>query len=264
MPTAREALLNAAFLAVHRRPWGVVRMVDVAAAAGVSRQTLYNEFGNKDGLARALVRREAEAYLQGVERALAPATDASGPADRLAAVAAWTVRTARGNALVRAALTGCWNDRLPAPAPGPRACPGQRHPNGGPALVHVGREPLARPGGPAGGVDVLPTPADLVRQVTDRSRAALSSHWPTDATAELVRVCEAAARLAVSYVSVPGGPDEVAVLVRQVLGPWRVVNQGDQAHQVEREPQGEDADRPGRTGGADLPGRPERVVPGWP
>ncbi|MGQ5228634.1 helix-turn-helix domain-containing protein, partial [Streptomyces sp. yara] len=41
-----------------RRPWSAVRMVDVAAAAGVSRQTLYNEFGSKDGLARALVRRE--------------------------------------------------------------------------------------------------------------------------------------------------------------------------------------------------------------
>ena len=52
------------------RPWTAVRMVDVAAAAGVSRQTLYNEFGSKDGLARALVRRAADGYLAGVDRTL--------------------------------------------------------------------------------------------------------------------------------------------------------------------------------------------------
>ncbi|MGO4752750.1 TetR family transcriptional regulator, partial [Streptomyces sp. 2MCAF27] len=45
MPAARESLLDAAFTALADRPWAVVRMVDVAVAAGVSRQTLYNEFG---------------------------------------------------------------------------------------------------------------------------------------------------------------------------------------------------------------------------
>ncbi|HEY3481025.1 MAG TPA: TetR family transcriptional regulator, partial [Streptomyces sp.] len=44
MPTARESLLDAAFAALGDRPWTEVRMVEVAAAAGVSRQTLYNEF----------------------------------------------------------------------------------------------------------------------------------------------------------------------------------------------------------------------------
>ncbi|MGW4277962.1 TetR/AcrR family transcriptional regulator, partial [Streptomyces seoulensis] len=57
MPAARESLLDAAYVALARLPWPAVRMVDVAAAAGVSRQTLYNEFGGKDGLARALVSR---------------------------------------------------------------------------------------------------------------------------------------------------------------------------------------------------------------
>ena len=76
MPAARESLLDAAYTSLARRPWSAVRMVDVAAAAGVSRQTLYNEFGSKEGLARALVRREADAYLAGVavrgERAFDP------------------------------------------------------------------------------------------------------------------------------------------------------------------------------------------------
>lgn len=225
MPTAREALLNAAFLALDRRPWAGVRMVDVAAAAGVSRQTLYNEFGSKDGLARALVRREAEAYLRGVERALAPGEGASDPAERLAATAAWTVRAARDNPLVRAALTGCWGDRLPVPVGGPRAVPGQRHPGGAPAPDHPDQGPAAaaRPGGGgwAGGVvelvDVLPTPVDLVRQVSERSLVALRPDWPRDAAVEVGRACEAAARLAVSYVVAPGGPEEVARLVRQVV-----------------------------------------------
>ena len=79
MPAARESLLDAAYMALLRRPWSAVRMVDVAAAAGVSRQTLYNEFGSKDGLARALVRREADGYLAGVERVLAAPGDIGGP-----------------------------------------------------------------------------------------------------------------------------------------------------------------------------------------
>lgn len=41
-------LLDAAYTALARRPWSAVRMVDVAASAGVSRQTLYNEFGSKE------------------------------------------------------------------------------------------------------------------------------------------------------------------------------------------------------------------------
>ncbi|MFD7099843.1 TetR family transcriptional regulator, partial [Streptomyces xanthophaeus] len=42
MPEARESLLEAAAAALTARPWPAVRMVEVAAAAGVSRQTLYN------------------------------------------------------------------------------------------------------------------------------------------------------------------------------------------------------------------------------
>ncbi|WP_344020049.1 helix-turn-helix domain-containing protein, partial [Streptomyces luteireticuli] len=128
MPAARELLLDAAFTALGTRPWHGVRMVDVAAAAGVSRQTLYNEFGSKDGLARALVRREAESFLAGVDRSLADVAD-RGDADAgdcCAAVAVWTLRAARANPLVRAALTGCRGDRLPAqPAP---AVPAPRTP----------------------------------------------------------------------------------------------------------------------------------------
>jgi AcrR family transcriptional regulator len=153
MPAARESLLDAAYAALARRPWAAVRMVDVAAAAGVSRQTLYNEFGSKEGLARALVRREADGYLAGVERALGSHTEVR---ERLTATAEWMAAAARDNALVWAMLTGCWSERLPSPTlsavPSSSAVPAQR-----------------RADGP------LPSPGDFVQIVRDRAVAALAA-----------------------------------------------------------------------------------------
>ncbi|MFI1365518.1 TetR/AcrR family transcriptional regulator [Streptomyces griseochromogenes] len=196
MPAARESLLDAAHTALARRPWSAVRMVDVAAAAGVSRQTLYNEFGSKDGLARALVRREADGYLAGVERALATHAD---PRDRLTATAEWMASAARDNALVRAMLTGCWSERLPAPTlaavPSSSAVPAQR-----------------RADGP------LPSPGDFVRIVRDRAVTVLRG---TDTVkpggAELARSCEYVVRLALSCVAAPPGEGGIAELVREAL-----------------------------------------------
>ncbi|MDN3297960.1 helix-turn-helix domain-containing protein, partial [Streptomyces ficellus] len=126
MPTAREALLDAALAALGTRPWSAVRMVEVAAAAGVSRQTLYNEFGSKEGLARALVRRETDACLYGVERVLAARPDA---VDRLVSVAEWLAGEAAARPLLRALLTGCWGEWLPPPRPArTRAGAGSRAP----------------------------------------------------------------------------------------------------------------------------------------
>ncbi|MCK1818568.1 TetR/AcrR family transcriptional regulator [Streptomyces sp. XM83C] len=192
MPAARESLLDAAFTALARRPWSAVRMVDVAAAAGVSRQTLYNEFGSKDGLARALVRREADGYLAGVERALATQGD---PRDRLTATAEWTASAARDNALVRALLTGCWSERLPSPAltavPSGSPVPAQR-----------------RADGP------LPSPGDFVALVRDRAVAVLTAPGAARSdSAELARSCELVVRLALSCVAAPPGEGGVAGLV---------------------------------------------------
>lgn len=116
MPTARETLLEAAHTAVGEQPWNGVRMVDVAAAAGVSRQTLYNEFGTKEGLGAALVNRLVDAFLDGAVRAAAlEGRDGSDPAACCAGAAAWMLRTARDEPLVRSALTGCWGTQMPLP-----------------------------------------------------------------------------------------------------------------------------------------------------
>ncbi|MEU0113337.1 TetR/AcrR family transcriptional regulator [Streptomyces bobili] len=194
--SARESLLDAAFAALARRPWAAVRMVDVAAAAGVSRQTLYNEFGSKDGLARALVRREVDGYLAGVERALAGQGDVR---ERLGAVAEWVVSAARRNVVVRALVTGCWSSWLPsvslAAVPSSSAVPAQRRADG-----------------------ALPSPGELVGVVRDRAAALVGggagggeAGW----TSELV------VRVALSCVVAPPLPGEggggAGELVRGVL-----------------------------------------------
>ncbi|MEV0714094.1 TetR family transcriptional regulator [Asanoa sp. NPDC050611] len=73
--TAVRARLRATLVAAARelavaRGWREVRMADVAAAAGVSRQTVYNEFGDKAGLADALAAAEIDRFLGAVRAAL--------------------------------------------------------------------------------------------------------------------------------------------------------------------------------------------------
>ncbi|MFE1936097.1 TetR/AcrR family transcriptional regulator [Streptomyces sp. NPDC059474] len=201
MPAARESLLDAAFAALEGRPWPRVKMAEVAAAAGVSRQTLYNEFGSKEGLARALVRREADAYLSGVERALSGASGAAGPRERLAAAAVWTVRSATENPVVRAVLTGCWNERLPTS--------GTSVASGVTSVTSVTSVRTAPP-------DPLPAPGELLGQARDRAVRLLAGDWPPGAV-ELPLACEAVARLALSYVVAPAPAADVARMVRTVL-----------------------------------------------
>ncbi|MCX5204338.1 TetR/AcrR family transcriptional regulator [Streptomyces sp. NBC_00237] len=187
MPTAREALLDAAYTSLATRPWTAVRMVDVAASAGVSRQTLYNEFGSKDGLARALVRREADGFLAGVDRVLAEKTGSD--ADRLVGVAEWIVRAARANVLVRALVTGCWSDRLPS----------GRAARGVPAGAAGVAQRRADGGAPGAG--------ELLGVVRERAEAAGVGGAVS---------CEAVVRVAVSWVVAPGSGG-VGEVVRGVL-----------------------------------------------
>ena len=55
---------------VRTQGWTATSMSDVARVAGVSRQTVYNEFGSRDRLIEAYVRREVEALIAGVEDAV--------------------------------------------------------------------------------------------------------------------------------------------------------------------------------------------------
>jgi len=71
-PEAARTLLRDTIVAAvddlaRSRGWSATTMADVAVAAGVSRQTVYNEFGSRQTLVEAYVLREIEAMVAGVE-----------------------------------------------------------------------------------------------------------------------------------------------------------------------------------------------------
>ena len=99
----RESLIAAARDLTVAHGWDHVRMVDVAKSAGVSRQTVYNEFEGRSGLAQALAIAEIQHFVAVVRKELF----ANGDDIRGAAYAAilHTLQEAEGNPLVRAILT---------------------------------------------------------------------------------------------------------------------------------------------------------------
>jgi AcrR family transcriptional regulator len=110
--TTRDALLDAAYDVVVAGEWKSARMLDVATAAGVSRQTLYNEFGSKDAFAQALAIREAQRFIDGTNRFLDDMNPAA-PVEAVAAATEWTIREASNNPLLKAVLTDDASELLP-------------------------------------------------------------------------------------------------------------------------------------------------------
>lgn len=66
----RDTLLDAATELMQDAPWTEISMAAIASRAGVSRQTLYNEFGTRDIFAQSLALREADRFLTSVEAEL--------------------------------------------------------------------------------------------------------------------------------------------------------------------------------------------------
>jgi AcrR family transcriptional regulator len=110
--STRDALLDAAYDVAVAGNWQSARMLDVATAAGVSRQTLYNEFGSKDSLAQALAMREAQRFIDGTNRFL-DEIHPHAPVDAVAAATEWTIREASNNPLLKAVLTDDTSELLP-------------------------------------------------------------------------------------------------------------------------------------------------------
>jgi len=93
----REALLDAAANLLAEHGFAGLRMADVAEAAGVSRQTVYNEFGGKQALAQSVALRTLAEFLDGVDQRMKRADDAlSG----LHASIVYTIEHASGNRLL--------------------------------------------------------------------------------------------------------------------------------------------------------------------
>lgn len=110
----RERLLRQAVDFTVTHGWSSLTMAKLADRVGVSRQTVYNELGSKPGLAEAMVLRELEAFLGGVERAFQDHPDDLVDAIRAATGDALT--RASTNPLLHAVLTsfqGAESDLLP-------------------------------------------------------------------------------------------------------------------------------------------------------
>ena len=62
-PTMRERVIEAAVATTTESGWSAVTMAAIAERVGVSRQTVYNEVGTKQGLAEAMILHELDRFL---------------------------------------------------------------------------------------------------------------------------------------------------------------------------------------------------------
>jgi AcrR family transcriptional regulator len=176
--STRDALLDAAYEVVVAGGWQSARMVDVAAAAGVSRQTLYNEFGSKDALAQALAVREAQRFIEATSRFL-DEVHPDAPVDAVAAATEWTIREASNNRLLKAVLTDDASDLLPFLT------------TRGEAVVGAARTNI---------------------------ESYWREHWPEIPAADVALAAETVARLTISYLVLPSdGPDGSAEAIASRL-----------------------------------------------
>src|ERR1700720_3916372 len=66
----RDSVLDAMRDLLLTRDWSAITLSDVARAAGISRQTIYNEFGSRQGLAQGYALRLADRLVDAVHAAL--------------------------------------------------------------------------------------------------------------------------------------------------------------------------------------------------
>ena len=182
----RERVLEAAHRHTVERGWERVRVGEVAVDSGVSRPTLYREFGNKDGLGEALMVREADRFFAAISAVLDEEHADSGAA--IGAAARLTLDEAESNPLLHAVLTG---SRV----------------------------------GDAGLLPFLTTRSDTIRE-TGRVLIGdwLSAHEPSLDVAVVDETVDAVVRLTISHLVAPSLPsDEVgermARLVRRSASP---------------------------------------------
>jgi AcrR family transcriptional regulator len=178
----RDTLLDAAREALRDRDWEDVTMAEIALAAGVSRQTLYKQFGSRDEFAQAFVLRESDRFLVAVEEALRANVD-DPPAALQAAVDVF-LTAVRDDPLVRDAILN--------PADG----------GGMLATVTTQGEPV------------------IERSAGQIARVVLES-WPQVGRESAELLAETLVRLAISYAILPKGPAEMtAASVRTLLEPY--------------------------------------------
>jgi AcrR family transcriptional regulator len=176
----RDRLLDAGRDRMTDRSWAQVTMAEIAAAAGVSRQTLYNEFGSRDEFAQALVIREGSRFLDDVEEAIGRHGD-----DPLAA------------------LTAALERFLAAAADDPfvRLLLGDDGTGGMLPLLTTQSRPVLDWAGA-------------------RLLGAIRAQWPGVGARDLEALCDTLVRLAISHVAAPrDSPRRTAATITRLLAP---------------------------------------------
>ncbi|MGC4990303.1 TetR/AcrR family transcriptional regulator [Nocardia salmonicida] len=100
----RTSVLDGMRELLTERDWSKVTLGDVAARAGVSRQTLYNEFGSRSGLSQAYALRLADDLVDHVREALDANVGDARAAIRVGMSGFFL--SAAGDPLVRSLLSG--------------------------------------------------------------------------------------------------------------------------------------------------------------
>jgi AcrR family transcriptional regulator len=162
----RNTLLDAAAHELESRHWADITMADIAVAAGVSRQTLYKEFGSREEFAQVLVMREADSFLDAVEQAVDK--HLGDPSKALAAAFDLFLTTAAENPVVRAIVLEEGAEELLA-------------------LLTTHGKPL-------------------VERAADRLTAVMLAGWPLMRRRDAELLSDCLVRLAISYAALPSGP----------------------------------------------------------
>lgn len=177
----RETLLGAASDLLREYKWSDVSMAAIAERAGVSRQTLYNEFGSRDEFAQSYVMNQANAFLASVEATIAD--NGEDPQRALGAAFERFLVAAAENPMVRAILV--------------------RDP-GADDLFAL----FTTRGGP------------VIQLATSRVAGAICKQWPTADENEVRFASECMVRLAISHASLPTDTNEkTAESIAHLLGP---------------------------------------------
>lgn len=177
----RDTLLNAAARLLEQRPWAQITMADIASAAGVSRQTLYNEFGSREQFAQAFVIREGERFLAAVEETIEENLD--DPRAALAAALELFLDSAADDPLIWMLLSD----------------------DGTGGMLPL----ITTQSGP------------MLGWATIRLRVAIRSGWPQISEADATLLSEALVRLAISYATAPiGSHSRAADDAARLLGPF--------------------------------------------
>lgn len=177
----RQTVFDAAREQLGERPWSEITMADVAGGAGVSRQTLYNEFGNRNEFGFAFVIHEAERFMDGVEGAVLENRD--DPRAAVLAALELFLRTAGDDPLIRILLSDDGTGGM---------------------LPFVTTQGLP-----------------VVQWATTRLTAVIEEGWPQAPAADVKALAETLVRLGISYVTTPGeSVEDTAKAVSELLGPF--------------------------------------------